>query len=377
MKYYIIAGEASGDLHGANLMKELKQLDPQAAFRVWGGDKMRAQGGEMVVHYSQMNFMGFFEVAANLFTILKLLRKCRRDILAYQPEVVILIDYPGFNMRIAHFAHLNNIKVFYYISPSVWAWHQSRVFQIKQWVTRMFVILPFEKEFYARFGVEVEFKGHPLPDELTNYLRLGKAEICQHLNLDNRKVIALLPGSRPQEITKIFKVMLSIIPEYPQHQFVVAGVSTLPKELYTKIIGNAPVRLFFNETYKILQIADAAVVTSGTATLETALFKVPQVVCYKANYISYLIARQLARVNYISLVNLILNKPIVKELLQAELNTRTLKAELDKILVSESIRQNMRNQYEELAKMLGGTGASARIAESMLRLLKVQPKKRE
>ncbi|MDP2423404.1 MAG: lipid-A-disaccharide synthase, partial [Bacteroidales bacterium] len=364
-KYYIIAGEASGDLHASNLMKELKKVDSHAQFRFWGGDKMQAQGGELVVHYRHTNFMGFFEVVANIFTIIGLLKTCQRDLLIYAPDVLILIDYPGFNLRMAHFASKHRIRVFYYISPQIWAWKQSRVYQIKKWVTRMFVILPFEKDFYARFGVDVEFAGHPMHDALADLARVDQNTIREQMYLDERPVIALLPGSRKQEVKKMLGLMISITTEYPQYQFVVAGTSALPEILYDKIIGKMPVKLIFGQTYSLLQIAEAALVTSGTATLETALFKVPQVVCYKANLISYQIARRLVKVNYISLVNLIMNKPVVKELLQNDFNRPALIVELNKIVYDKKIRHAMLDHYQELEKMLGGPGTSARVAAMM------------
>ncbi len=365
MKYYIIAGEASGDLHASNLMRELKVLDTNAQFRCWGGDLMKAQGAELVKHYSDLAFMGFTEVLMNIRTIFKNIDFCKLDIKQHQPDVLILVDYPGFNLRIAEFAKASGIKVFYYISPQIWAWKQSRVHQIKRVVDKMFVILPFEKEFYQKFDMEVDFVGHPLLDAVANY-----ANESNILSVEtSKKIIALLPGSRKQEIATILPLMLSMQKYYPSHEFVIAGAPSQTKEYYQNFVKGNEVKIVFNQTYQLLQKSEAALVTSGTATLETALFGVPEVVCYKGGSISFAIAKQLVKVKYISLVNLIMDQEIVKELIQNELNETKLKTELDKLLITES-RDRMMQNYAELKAKLGGKGASKKAAELMVGYLK-------
>lgn len=365
MNYYIISGEASGDLHASNLMKELKILDIDAHFRCWGGDLMKAQGGVLVKHYRDLAFMGFTEVLMNIRTIFKNIDLCKKDILEHKPDVLILVDYPGFNLRIAEFAKENNIRVFYYISPQIWAWKQSRVHKIKKVVDRMFVILPFEKEFYQRFNYHVDFVGHPLLDAVSNY-----ASEKQSLPLDSDKpVIALLPGSRKQEIATMLPLMLSIKDSYPDYQFVIAGAPSQTKDYYRSFLGTVNIPVVFNQTYQLLQRSEAALVTSGTATLETALFGVPEVVCYKGGAISYAIAKQLIKVKYISLVNLIMDKEIVKELIQNELNETNLKTELNKLLQKDT-RSKLLSDYAELKEKLGGSGASAKAAGLMFAYLK-------
>jgi lipid-A-disaccharide synthase len=365
VKYYIIAGEASGDLHASNLMRELKLRDPGAEFRCWGGDLMKAQGAELVKHYRDLAFMGFTEVVMNLRTILGNIEFCKKDIAAHRPDVLILVDYPGFNLRIAEFAKAQNIKVFYYISPQIWAWKQSRVHKIKRLVDRMFVILPFEKDFYKKFDYDVDFIGHPLLDAVA-----GHAIQSSALNLPlGKPVIALLPGSRKQEIATMLPLMLGIKKFYPAYRFVIAGAPSQTKEYYQTFIKDADVEIVYNQTYQLLQNSEAALVTSGTATLETALFGVPEVVCYKGGAISYMIAKQLIKVKYISLVNLIMDREIVKELIQNELDEEHLKAELDKLLDSVS-RERLLNDYAALKEKLGGAGASAKAAELMTAYLK-------
>ncbi|MBL7888279.1 MAG: lipid-A-disaccharide synthase [Bacteroidia bacterium] len=365
MKYYIISGEASGDLHASNLMRELKALDKDAHFRAWGGDLMEAQGAHLVKHYRDLAFMGFTEVLMNIRTILRNIDFCKKDILQNKPDVLILIDYPGFNLRIAEFAKANGIKVFYYISPQIWAWKQSRVHKIKMIVDRMFVILPFEKDFYKRFDYEVDFVGHPLLDAVENFSSSMQLELPE-----GKPVIAILPGSRKQEVSVMLPLMLSMKKHYPNYQFVIAGAPSLPKEFYSPFLAGFDIPLIFGKTYQLLKQSKAALVTSGTATLETALFGVPEVVCYKGGKVSYLIARQLIKVKFISLVNLIMDKEIVKELIQDELNEMNLKLELDKLLEGNS-REEMIRSYAELKMKLGGAGASRKTAELMLSYLKV------
>jgi lipid-A-disaccharide synthase len=365
MKYYIIAGEASGDLHASNLMKELKVLDSASEFRCWGGDLMAAQGATLVKHYRDLAFMGFTEVLMNIRTIFRNIDLCKKDITGYKPDVLILVDYPGFNLRIAEFAKAAGIPVFYYISPQVWAWKQSRVHKIKKIVDRMFVILPFEEEFYTRFDYKVDFVGHPLLDAVKNI----KAEELPLQAAGNKPVIALLPGSRKQEISTMLPLMLTMKDKYPGHHFIIAGAPSQTPEFYQQFIRDKDTSIVFNKTYSLLQKAEAALVTSGTATLETALFGVPEVVCYKGGTISYMIARQLIKVKYISLVNLIMDREIVKELIQNELNEANLKTELDKLL-DPVTRRKMLDDYAELRNKLGGAGASAKTASLMISYLK-------
>lgn len=363
MKYYIIAGEASGDLHGSNLMKALKAEDPQVEFRIWGGDLMQAAGGELRKHYRDLAFMGFVEVLKNLRTIMRNFRFCEQDILDYQPDALILIDYPGFNLRIAKWAKPQGIKVLYYISPQIWAWHTSRVHQIKANVDRMYVILPFEKEFYAKYDCEVDFVGHPLLDVVQDYA--AAPDFRSKNGLDERPIIALLPGSRKQEIIRMLGVMLEMAPLFPQFQFVIAGAPSMPLAFYEQILAKkqrpSNVKMVQKQTYDLLSQAEAALVTSGTATLETALFKVPEVVCYRGNNLSYQIAKRLINVKYISLVNLIVDKPLVKELIQNDLNAKTLHNELERIL-QPALRAEIAEGYADLQILMGDAGASRRTA---------------
>jgi lipid-A-disaccharide synthase len=370
MKYYIIAGEASGDLHASNLMKELKVLDQEANFRCWGGDLMEAAGGKLVKHYSSLAFMGFTEVLFNLTTIIGNLAFCKRDISEFKPDVLILVDYPGFNLRIAKFAHQAGIKVFYYISPQVWAWKESRVNSIKKYVDRMFVILPFEKEFYARFGIEVDFVGHPLHDAIAGDVIISSsAEFNIRYSIGEQHIIALLPGSRRQEIKRVLPVMLSAIPDFKEYQFVVAGVSSVGKSFYDKIIEGNTVLVIFDETRELLRNSEAALVTSGTATLETAMIGIPQVVCYKGGQLSYLIARQLIKVPFISLVNLIAGRQVVDELIQQKLNRKTLSQALARILPGQDNYTRILADYAELNRQLGSEKASRKTARLMINYL--------
>jgi lipid-A-disaccharide synthase len=371
MKYYMIAGEASGDLHASNLIRELKLQDPHAEFRGWGGDLMLAQGVHLVKHIRDIAFMGFVEVVANIRTILANIRFCKQDILAYAPDVLILVDYPGFNLRIAGFAKKRGIKVFYYISPQVWAWKQGRVHKINKIVDRMYVILPFEEKFYAGFGYEVDFVGHPLLDAISRSRNEFSASgFLAAENPEGKPVIALLPGSRKQEIRVMLKTMLQVVPLFPEYHFVVGGAPSIPADFYEAIIGDSRVSVISGKTHELMQHAAAALVTSGTATLETALFGTPQAVCYKGSHISYLIARRVIKVKYISLVNLILDRPVVKELIQKEFTAANLSAELNKLLKKEDYRNNMLQALEELRSVMGGEGASATAARLMTERLK-------
>lgn len=358
MRYYIIAGEASGDLHGSNLMKAIRANDAHAEFRVWGGDLMQEQGAELVKHYRSLAFMGFIEVIANLRTILKNIKFCKEDILAWKPDAMIFIDYPGFNLRIAEFARQQGIKTIYYISPQIWAWKESRIHKIKRDIDKMMVILPFEKDFYKKWDMEVDFVGHPLLDEIGRRKWIDDSWKKKHGIPETKKLIALLPGSRKQEIDTMLPIMLEATQGMDDYHFLLAMAPSQSIEAYTSYLDNrSNITHIQGETYSILSVSSAALVTSGTATLETAIFNVPEVVCYKASKISYWIARQLIKVKFISLVNLVMDREIVKELIQAELNPRQVKAELMKILESDE-REKMLESFEELKIRLGGEGAS-------------------
>ena len=362
MKYYIIAGEASGDLHGSNLIKALKQKDPTANIRCWGGDLMREAGGDLAKHYKEMAFMGFLEVLKNISSIFKNIRFCKDDILTFQPDVIVFIDFSGFNLRIAKWAKQQNFKTNYYISPQIWASRESRIRDIKRNIDKMYVILPFEKKFYAKHNYAVDFVGHPLLDAIANSQILDEKEFRTINGLDTTKpIIALLPGSRKQEVQKMLMVMLSVVAEFQEYQFVIAGAPSLENNFYKAFLTQENIGFVSNQTYSLLKHSHAALVTSGTATLETALFKVPQVVCYKGNWISYQIAKRIITLEYISLVNLIMDKEVVKELIQDELTTKNLESELTKILSGEQ-RNSILANYEVLAQKLGGTGASENVA---------------
>lgn len=363
MRYYLVAGEASGDLHGANLMRALKVNDAKAEFRYFGGDKMKAEGGELVKHYADMAFMGFAEVVMNLRTILKNMKTCKQDILAHQPDALILIDFPGFNLKIAEFAKQHGIRVFYYISPKVWAWNQKRVLKIKKVVDKLFCILPFEVEFYKEWGMEVNYVGNPLLDEISRFS--PNPNFLQEQNLSAKPVIALLPGSRSQEIERLLPVMLTLTDQLPDYHFVIAAAPVFDEAYYHKFIGSKKVTLVFNQTYDLLNIATAAIVASGTATLETALFKVPQVVVYKGSPVSIAIARMVVKIRFISLVNLIMNRKVVAELIQEDCNAAAVYQHLAPLLGGPQ-RMEMLKDYEELAVLMGKPGASDRTAKLIL-----------
>lgn len=363
MRYYIIAGEASGDLHGGNLVRELHKQDKSADVRCWGGDKMQAAGATLVKHYRDLAFMGFVEVIKHLRTIFRNIDFCKKDILAYKPDVLVLVDYPGFNMRIAQWAKQQGIKVVYYISPQVWAWKESRVKKIKSDVDKMLVILPFEVDFYKKWQYDATYVGHPLVEVVR-----AEKESVPVKKLSDKPVIALLPGSRKQEINIKLPVMLTMVQHFPEYQFVVAGAPSQPDILYQELIGNAQVMLVRNETYNLLKQSSAALVTSGTATLETALFGVPQVVCYKGNPISYWLATKLIKVKYISLVNLIMDKPVVTELIQHELNEQRLKQELEALLQETDTKKQLMQDYDTLWHKLGDSPASQRAATEIIAL---------
>lgn len=365
MKYYLIAGEASGDLHGANLMRALAEIDPQAQFRFWGGDRMEAVGGKLIKHYRDLAFMGFWEVVTNLRTILRNIDLCKGDITAYQPDALIFIDYPGFNMRIAKWAKQQGIPTHYYISPQIWAWKENRIKAIRRDVDAMYVILPFERDFYeGKHQYPVHFVGHPLLDAIAARREVSMEVFKRENGLDERPIIALLPGSRKQEIAKMLSVMLSVVGSYHPYQFVIAGAPSLGYDFYRQFIREENVHFVSGKTYDLLSHAHAALVTSGTATLETALFRVPEVVCYRGNWISYQIAKRVISLKYISLVNLIMDAPVVTELIQGDLNTRNLKVELDKLL-DPAYRDKLQRDYQALRERLGNEGASRRTAQAI------------
>jgi len=368
MKYYIISGEASGDLHGSNLVKQLHLQDPQADIRCWGGDLMQAAGATLVKHYKDLAFMGFVEVVRNLPVILRNIAFCKQDITAWQPDVLVLIDYPGFNLRIASWAKEQGYKVVFYISPQVWAWKENRVKKMKQYIDKMLVILPFEKDYYKnKWNWEVEYVGHPLVEVIEN--EQAKAGSVQ---LSDKPIIALLPGSRKQEITKKLPVMLEVSKSFPDYQFIVAQAPAQEDAFYQSFLAPYQnVSAVKNATYGLLKQSTAALVTSGTATLETALFGVPEVVCYKGNNISYQIAKRIVTIKYISLVNLIMDKLVVKELIQDDMTTQNLVAELTELLNNEARKQQLQQDYTALRTLLAAGGnASAKAAESIYTFVK-------
>ena len=370
MKYYIIAGEASGDLHGSNLMKALYKEDVDAQIRFWGGDLMQKVGGTLVKHYRDLAFMGFVEVLFHLKTILNNIKTCKKDIAEFQPDVLIFIDYPGFNLRIAKWAKENKIKTHYYISPQIWAWKESRITEIKRDVDKMYVILPFEKDFYEKkHHYPVAFVGHPLIDAIHNYPAMDSVVFRKENNLNKKPIIAILPGSRKQEITKMLSVMLSVVNDFPDYQFVIAGAPSQEFSFYESFITNENIKFVSNKTYDLLSNATAALVTSGTATLETALFKVPEVVCYKGSWISYQIAKRIITLKYISLVNLIMDEEVVTELIQEDCNKKRIREELKKLL-DTNYRQALLKKYDTLEQKLGGIGASEKTAQLIVEDLK-------
>ena len=367
MKYYLIAGEASGDLHGANLMKALKEKDSNAEFRFFGGDKMVAEGGAIVKHIKDMAFMGFIEVMANLNTILKNLKFCKDDLASWNPDTVVLIDFPGFNLKIAEFAKENNLPVCFYISPKVWAWNQKRVIKIKRIVDHLFCILPFEVDFYKAWGMDVDYVGNPLLDAIADFK--PDKYFFDHHNINSKNIIALLPGSRKQEISRLLPVMIEMIDKFRGYQFIIAGAPNFDKEYYTQFLGGKNVQVLFNATYNLLNNANAAIVASGTATLETALFNVPQVVVYRGHPVSITIARMVIKIKFISLVNLIMDKTTVKELIQADCTPKAIGDELDSILNNSLYRKKMLDDYTTLHQKMGSPGASARTAGLIIKYI--------
>ncbi len=365
MKYYIISGEPSGDLHASNMMRELLVLDNTIQFRFWGGDLMeKVSGQKPIKHIKDLAFMGFVEVAKNIRTIFKNIAFCKEDILNYKPDVLILVDYPGFNLRIADWAKQQGIRVLYYISPTIWAWKENRVEIVKRACEKMFVILPFEVAVYKKHNYNADYVGHPLLDAIEQEKSSlpDRKTFLEKNNLDDRPIIAVLPGSRKQEIERMFSIMLDTVGNFKEYQFVIAGTSNLPKEAYQMALDKN-LKVVFNQTYALMHNAHAGIIKSGTSTLESALFRLPQVVCYKGGTVSYSIARMVVgdRVKYISLPNLILDKPVVKELIQTDLTAKNLTDELNKILQGEA-RENMLKEYDGLIKLLGNSGASKKVA---------------
>ncbi|QIA09225.1 lipid-A-disaccharide synthase [Draconibacterium halophilum] len=373
MRYYIIAGEASGDLHGSNLMKELKVADKQADFRFFGGDKMQAVGGELVKHYREMAFMGFVNVILNIRTIKQNMEFCKKDLLNFKPDVIILIDYPGFNLRIAEFAKQNNIKVYYYISPKLWAWKEYRVKKVRAFVDELFTIFPFETAFYKKHGIDVNYVGNPLFDSIKEFEKTAQSEadFKAKNDLDDRPIIALLAGSRVQEIKGTLPVMKKAVEGRNDYQIVLAGVSSVDKELYDEILKGSNIKVLYESTYDLLNNAHTALVASGTAALETALFQVPQTVLYKVEggvLVHYIMAAVL-KIDWVSLPNIILGKMAVKELLQKNMTVKKVTAELDRILEDETYRKRILSDYQEMQKLMGEPECSKRAAEKMIELL--------
>ncbi|MDR1405863.1 MAG: lipid-A-disaccharide synthase [Prevotellaceae bacterium] len=367
MKYYIIAGEASGDLHGSALIKGLKHADPHAEIRAWGGDRMAANGATLVKHYRDTAVMGFVEVLLQLPKVLRNIRYCRRDMIAFRPDAVILIDYPGFNFRMAQFAKKRGLKVFYYIAPKVWAWKERRVKRLQRNVDKLFVIFPFEKDYFKKWGIEAFYAGNPLVDTIRE--RLSEQEPAamfrQRNRLSGKPIIAVLPGSRRMEINYVLPRIVPLADCFPDHQFVIAGAPATGLREYEKYLRTKTVRLVQDQTYELLSHAEAAIVASGTATLETALIGTPQIVCYGGNEISFQIARRLVRVKFISLVNIIMNREAVRELVQHDLTAGNLQNELQAILPGGTKRAAQLRDCAELRKLLGAQGAAERIARQM------------
>ena len=368
MKYYLIAGERSGDFHAAHLMRELRGQDPAAEFRFWGGDQMQAQGGELVRHYQDMSIMGFWEAATSVLRFRGYLKECERDILAFRPDVVILVDYAGFNMRVAKFVKAHGIRTFYYISPKIWAWNQGRVEKVRAYVDRMFLILPFEQDFYQKFNYQADYIGNPTADAVAEFT--PSDDFLTRNQLSNGKpIIAVLPGSRKQEIEEMLHEMLAILPAFQEYQFVVAGVTNLDRAYYRHFERNG-IRFVYDETFDLLHHAHVALVTSGTATLETALFDVPQIVCYRTSALSYAIGKMVIKVPHISLVNLIVGREVVKELIQSNFTARNLMDELRHLLTDEQYQARQQAGYAELRQKLGQQQAARKAAKLMVGYLK-------
>ncbi len=374
MRYFIIAGEQSGDLHGSNLIRGLIDADKNSEIFCWGGDLMQAAGAKLLVHYRKLAFMGFIAVLRNLGAIKKNLALCREQILGLKPDVVIFIDYPGFNLRIAEFAKNSGFRTFYYISPKFWAWNEGRIKKVRKFVDRMFIIFPFEVDFYKKHDISVVYHGNPLVDETEKRVAAlpSRDEILRSFGMEDQPVIALLAGSRRHEIEMVLPQMVKLVKHFPEYKFILAGVKNIPEEYYRQIIGKEDVTLLNDKTYEILHIAVAALVTSGTATLEAALLGIPQVVCYRAGLIEMLIAWAVIKVKYISLVNLIMDSEVIRELIQYDLNEKNLLSELKAILPGGERREKIISDYEALRLKLGSAGASGRIAAEMVEELRKQ-----
>ena len=372
MKYYIISGERSGDLHASNLVKAISREDTKALFRGTGGEYSQKAGVELYKNYKDIAFMGFFEVAINLRTISRIFREVQLDLLKYKPDVLILVDFGGFNMRMARFAKENNIKVFYYISPKIWAWNQKRAFKIKALVDRMFVIMPFEKDFYQKYDYKVDYVGNPVNDAVSSHQ--SNPSFLQENHIPDKPLIAILAGSRKQEVTVMLETMVNIVPQFPEHHFVIAAVSNLPKEYYEKY-KSKNISVVYDQTYDLLVQAKAAVVTSGTATLETALFEVPQVVCYKTHPVTFFIGKLLVKIKFFSLPNLIADKEVVKELLQDQFTVETVSAELKELIKEGPHRENVLSGYKFIKEILGIENTSAKTASLMTKYLSTDDKK--
>lgn len=367
MKYYVIAGERSGDLHASNLMRQIRQRDETAQFRCWGGNLMEEAGGYLVNHYKNMAYMGLWDVIRNMNNVYSNLRHCKNDIIASRPDALILVDYSGFNMRIAKFAKYYGYKVFYYISPKIWAWQQKRALSIKKYVDHMFVIFPFEKDFYKKFNFPVDYVGNPTLDVIKDYK--PKPDFKARNGLSEKPIIAVLPGSRKSEVEEMLHFMVCIIPSFTNYQFVVAGVSNLDEKYYERFKRGNMVHIVYDQTYDLLGHAEAAMVTSGTATLETAFFEVPQVVCYSTNFFTYLAGKMLIQIKYISLVNIIANKKVVTELIQSEFCPTNIITELKKILYEPGKRNGMIDEYKQIKNMMGDESASKNTAELIMKYL--------
>lgn len=374
MKYYLIAGEASGDLHGANLMKGILKCDPEAEFRFWGGDRMAEVGGveRLAKHYRHTSFFGVSEVLKNLRTIFSQLDECQRDVEAFAPDVLICIDYPGFNFKMAKFAHRRGIPVFYYISPKVWAWKERRVELIRKYVTRLYIIFPFEVEYFRERGIEAVYEGNPIMDPIAERLAAtpSREEFMRAHGLDGRPIVALLAGSRKSEIRRNLNFMKALAASREEYQFVVAGVSWIAPELYDSFLAGSGVKVLTDRTYELLKHSAAAVVCSGTATLETALIGTPEVVCYRMDEFSYRVAKVFVKIGFISLVNIIMGREVVKELIQHDMTVELASAELSRIVEGGSGHERMMADYGELARIVGGAGASERFARRMVEELK-------
>lgn len=374
MKYYIIAGEASGDLHGSNLMKGILKADPKAEFRFWGGDRMAEVGGveNLVKHYKQTSFFGVTEVLKNLRTIFGQLKECKDDLVAYGPDVLICVDYPGFNFKVARFAHQQGIRTFYYISPKVWAWKERRVERIRKYVDKLFIIFPFEIDYFKQKGIEAFYEGNPIMDSIAQTLAQvsSREEFCKQNGLSDEPIVALLAGSRASEVKRNLAFMTALSERFPEHQFVVAGVSWLDRGLYDKFLAGSRVKFVTDQTYGLLRYAEGAVVCSGTATLETALIGTPEVVCYRMDEFSYRVARAFVKIGFISLVNIIMKREVVRELIQHDMTVENAATELKAIMKGGEKHDRMMTDYAELQAVVGGEGASDRFAARMVAILK-------